>query len=36
MKPIWDSWNQDKKYVMMENGVMNASSSQAELACPLD
>jgi hypothetical protein len=36
MKPIWDSLNQDKKDVMMENAVMNAGSSQAELACPLD
>jgi hypothetical protein len=34
MKPKWDSWNQDKKDVMMETGVMNAGSSQAELACP--
>jgi len=36
MKPKWDSWNQDKKNVMMETGVMKAGSSQAQLACPLD
>jgi hypothetical protein len=36
MKPKWDSWIQDKKDVMTENGVINAGSSQAEIACPLD
>jgi len=36
MKPKWDSWNQDKKNVMMETGIIKAGSSWAQLACPLD